>query len=76
MQQAKLKMMEFRNLPVTSRLRAEKIRGNNGMVEPRATFTILYKDSLANSRTRTSGSSKQFKTGVTNSSTNLSVSLK
>lgn len=67
-------MIIFGSLPVTRRLRAEKIRGNNGMVEPRATLTILYRDSLANSRTRTSGSSKQFKTGVTNSSTNLSVS--
>lgn len=27
--------------PVTNLLRAEKIRGNNGMIEPRATFTIL-----------------------------------
>lgn len=52
------------------------MRGNNGMVDPRATLTILQSDSLANKRTRTSGSSKQFKTGDTNSSTNLSVSLK
>lgn len=61
-------------LPVTSRLRAEKIRGNNGMIDPRATLTILYKDSLANKRTRTSGSNRQFNTGDTNSSTYLSVS--
>lgn len=67
-------IVELIHLPVTSRLKAEKMRGNSGIIEPRATLTILYRDSLANRRTRTSGSSKQFSTGETNSSTNLSVS--
>lgn len=64
------------SVPVTRRLRAEKIRGNSGMIELRATLTILYRDSLAKRRTRTSGSSRQFRTGETRSSTNLSVSYK
>ena len=63
-------------IPVTNRLSAEKMRGNCGIMEPRATLTILYNDSLANKRTRTSGSCRQFNTGDTNSSTYLSVSLK
>lgn len=64
-----------KNLPVTKRLRAEKMRGNSGIIELRATFTMLYNDSLANSRTRTSGSCKQFNTGDTNSLTYFSVSF-
>lgn len=61
-------------IPVTNRLSAEKIRGNCGMIDPRATLTMLYSDSLANNRTRTSGSCRQFNTGDTNSSTYFSVS--
>lgn len=62
-------------IPVTNRLRAEKMRGNCGIIEPRATLTMLYNDSLANNRIRTSGSCRQFNTGDTNSSTYPSVSF-
>ncbi len=52
---------------VTNLLKAEKMSGNKGTIAPLATFTTLYKDSLAKYRTFNSGSAKQLSIGLTRS---------